>query len=254
MNEHPVLIPTIVGATGGMVTEPAGEWRAASILLPGAGGPGRSGINAFWARTARTLAALGVVSLRYDYAHFGNGSTMLSPKAHRQARERNEHIDIIQLREVAAWLRERVGDLGLLLAGDCHGGRMAIELLPHDRDVAGVFAVVPYLRNGFVPPAVRESRGPLEGVDILDEVRLDGLRNVLDRGRPAWLLVGEGDGDDAFRLRRVLGAAGRRLEIDVVPDRRLHPVAAPEIQQLIGLRLVERISSALERKAVAVDR
>lgn len=248
MREHPVLIPTGVGAMAGVVAEPAGDRRAAAVLLPGAGGPGRAGVNAFWARVSRELAEAGLVTLRFDYPSRGNGSSALTAEVDVEA---GEDADLTALRDVFAWLRERLEGLDLFVAGECFGGRLAFELLPHEPRVAGVFAVVPYLREGFVPLVpleVREAPGSLaDDVDILDEPMVASLRDLLERGRPAWVLIGSEEGEDPFRLQRRLGDAGRRLEVEVVPDRKLHPVAAPAVQVEVGSRLIRRIVVAGRR-------
>jgi cytochrome P450 len=252
LSEHPVLVPTSVGTAGGIVTEPSGPARAAAILLPGAGGCGRAGVNAFWTRVARDLAEQGIVSFRFDYPHRGNGSMAVPPEIDVQAREdAKESVDLVAMCEATAWFRERLEGLDLFVAGECHGGRMALELLPHTPDVAGIFVVAPYLRDSFVPLGVREETGSLDqedDVQILDEKMLDSLRGLLELGRPAWIMIGEEEGNDPFRLQRRLDEAGARLEIEVVPGHKLHPVAAPAVQAEVGSRLTRRISQALDRR------
>lgn len=243
--EHPVVISTTAGPTAGVVTEPAGERRAAVILLPGAGPPGRSGVNAFWARLARRLAGIGVVSIRFDYPHYGNGAMPGAVDIERHAHEHREDVDVTVVREVAAWLRGRLDGLDLLVAGSCHGARLAVELLPHDGDVAGAFLIIPFLRDAFVPPAVREQTRSDDDVTILHDASIDALRRLALDGRPAWTLIGERDDRDAFRLRRLLGDAGDRLEIEIVPDARLHPIVSPYVQREVSGRLTERIARAL---------
>jgi cytochrome P450/alpha/beta superfamily hydrolase len=249
VKEHPILIPTSVGTMAGMVAEPGGDPRAATILLPGAGGPGRAGVNAFWTRVSRSLGERGFLTLRFDYPNRGNGSSAPAPGVDLEAlAEAGEDADLLAMVDVATWFRERTDRLDVYVAGECHGARMALELLPHDSDVAGVFVVAPYLRDRFVPLGVRETPGFCEddGVRILDEKLLVSLRELLERGRPAWILIGGQEGDDPLRLQQRLGDAGRLLEIEVVPDRKLHPVASPAVQAEVGSRLMRRIALALD--------
>jgi alpha/beta superfamily hydrolase len=248
VREHPVLVPTGVGTMAGVVAEPAGEPRAAAILLPGSGGPGRAGVNAFWTRVSRKLAERGLLTLRFDYPLRGNGSSTLAPDVDVEALERaGEDADVAALLDATAWFRERLRGLQPFLAGECHGARLALELLPHDPEVAGLLAVAPYLREGFVPLGVREAPGSSEdNIEILDGPMLASLRDLLERGRPAWVLIGGEEGEDPFRLQRRLGDAGRRLEVEVVPGRRLHPVAAPAVQAEVDRRLLRRIAALPE--------
>jgi cytochrome P450/alpha/beta superfamily hydrolase len=254
VNEHPLLVPTSVGTLAGIVAEPAGDPRAAAVLLPGSGGPGRAGVNAFWTRVARGLAERGILTLRFDYPHRGNGSSPLAADVDVDVRaEMGEDVDVAALLEVTAWFRRRLGGLDMFVAGECHGARLALELLPHDREVAGVFAVAPYLRDRFVPLSVREEPGSLdeEGIEILDARMRQSLREFLELGRPAWVLIGGLEGEDPFRLQRRLGEPGHRLEIEVVPGFKIHPVASPEVQAQVGARLTRRIVRALEQRRVA---
>jgi cytochrome P450 family 135 len=247
--QQPVLIPTSVGTVGGIITEPITRPRAAALLLSGAGGCGRAGVNAFWAGLARELAERGVINLRFDYPHRGNGSIAVPPGIDMEAREdARESIDIAATREAAIWLRERTDGLDLLVAGECHGGRLALELLPYQPDIAGLFVVAPYLRESFAPLVEREMPGAPDddSIEILDERMLASLRELLERGRPAWVLIGGEEGSDPARLKHRLGSPGRRLEVEVAPGYRLHPVAAPDVQAEVRRRLTRRIARALD--------
>jgi dienelactone hydrolase len=249
LSEHPVLVPTSVGTAGGIVSEPEGDPRAAAVLLPGAGGPGRAGVNAFWTRFARRLAEQGVVALRFDYPHNGNGAIEVPPEIDVAARaEDRDSVDIAVVREMTAWFRRHLEGLDLFVAGECHGGRLAFELLRHDRDLAGLFAVAPYLREDFVPLGVREAAGsPDDEVEILDEELLESIREFVERDRLVWILIGAEEGKDPFRLGHRLGDLGERLEIEVTEECKLHPVASPQVQARVASSLGRRMSRALER-------
>jgi len=81
VTDHAVLIPTSEGPVGGIVSEPRGEPRAGLVLLPGYGRPARSGINSFWSRIARDLAARGAAVLRVDYSREGETLPARTPSA-----------------------------------------------------------------------------------------------------------------------------------------------------------------------------
>lgn len=249
MSDHAVLISTSVGPTAGIVSEPEGPPRAALVLLQGDGGPARAGVNAFWTRMARGLAEMGIVVLRVDYASHGDGSMI--QRDHAPQPGDKEDVDATLLGEATAWFSERVGDVDLFVAGDCRGGRLAIELTPFDLDIAGLLLIVPYVRNQFVAVEKREERtGRLDDVDILHRALLDGLRDTLRRGF-VWVLMGAKDGDDALRLRHALGPAGEALELEVVDGVNVHPATQPEIQRLVAERLTMRVLRALEARETA---
>jgi len=248
-----VLIPTGVGTVGGVVAEPD-DPSAAAILLPGTGGSGRAGVNAFWTRISRELAGQGLLTLRFDYPYRGNGASPLAGGVDAEARvAEGEDPDLTVACDAAAWFRERLEGEDVFLAGECHGGRMALELLPRIGSVAGLFVVVPYLRDRFVPLWEREQPGEADDeVQILDRTLLDSLREHLGARRPAWLLIGGEEGTDPFRLRHRLGAVGEKLEVEVAPGFKLHPVAAPDVQAEVRKRLMRRLRRELGgRQAVA---
>lgn len=250
MSDHAVLVSTSAGPTAGIVSEPDGERRAALLLLQGDGPPARAGVNAVWTRLARSLAEQGIVVLRVDLATHGDGSMIardFDPKP-----DDKEDVDAVLLSEVAAWFAERLDGLDLFVAGDCRGGRLAIELTPYDLDIAGLLLIVPYLRNKFDPQKVREEHtARLDDVDVLHEGLLEGLRGQLERGF-VWVLMGGKDGGDALRLRAALGPIGDDMEIEVVPGLNLHPATLPEPQRHVTEQLAARLLKAVrEREAIA---
>lgn len=251
MSDHAVLVATAAGPTAGVVSEPDGERRAALLLLQGDGPPARAGVNAFWARLARSLAEQGIVVLRVDLATHGDGSMIerdFDPKP-----DDKEDVDATLLSDVVAWFAERLDGLDLFVAGECRGGRLAIELTPYHLDIAGLLLVVPYLRNKFEPQDVRdEHTARLDDVDVLHDGLLDGLRELLGRGGLVWVLMGDGDGQDALRLRAALGAAGDDMEIAVVPGASMHPATLPGPQRHIEEHVAARLLAAVrEREAIA---
>jgi predicted alpha/beta-hydrolase family hydrolase len=251
VTDHAVLVSTSAGPTAGVVSEPDGERRAALLLLQGDGPPARAGVNAVWTRLARSLADQGIVVLRVDLATHGDGSMIardFDPKP-----DDKEDVDATVLSETAAWFAERLDGLDLYVAGECRGGRLAIELTPYDLDLAGLLLVVPYLRNKFQPQDVRdEHTARLDDVDVLHDGLLDGLRDLIGRGGLVWVLMGERDGQDALRLRAALGPAGDDMEIAVVPGANVHPSSLPEPQRHIEEQVSARLLAAVrEREAVA---
>lgn len=238
--EHPVLIPTSEGPVGGIVSEPQAESRARMLLLPGYGRPARSGTNSFWTRTARALAELGVLVLRYDYSRegetlpIGEGGSGLAWK---------RDLDLALLREVEAWFSARAGDLPLLCAGACAGTRMSIEIAAERVEVtAGVFLVAfdvrPVIDEGAEGPGVGDP-------DSIDPLVVERLQTILEHA-PAWVLVGEHDIADIPALMRLLGPTRHSLELVTLPGITLHFLDQPDIQSQAGGSLIERVARALE--------
>lgn len=256
MTDRAVLVPTSLGPTAAIVSEPAGPVRGTLILLQGDGPPGRSGINGVWTRFARELTGLGLVVLRFDYSDEGDGTmirgNVVSGSRHKKC------ADIDMLRDVAAWLRERVGGGDLLLAGDCHGGRLAIDLAGEHPDVVGAFVSVPYVRQDWVDLGTRSQPigrlrrvlGRIDAAGFHDDV-LAALPVILEKG-PIWMLMGEGDGDEALQLQRLFRSRGRRpIEVEVVRGMAVHPVDSPEVQEVVTRRMLARIARALDERDAA---
>ena len=254
MTDRAVLVPTSAGPAAAIVSEPAGPPRATLILMQGDGPPGRSGVNSVWTRFARTLAAeLGLLVLRFEYSDEGDGTMirgdMLPGDGHKK------EVDLVMLRDVAAWLRERAGADELLLAGDCHGARLAIDLGGECPQVVGAFMSIPYVRKDWVD--LKERRKPmgrmLGRVDRSDfhENVLRSLPVMLAKG-PVWMVMGEGDGDEALQLQALFRTKGLQpIEVEVVPGIALHPVGTPEVQHEVTSRMLRRIAQALDEREAA---
>jgi dienelactone hydrolase len=267
------VLPTAAGPVGAIVSLPAGEPRAALLLLQGGGPPCRAGVNACWARFARELAEEGIAVLRFDFAREGD-STVAGADVPREVGWRR-HTDLAIAHELAAWFRERIGFEELLIVGSCHGGRIAFDFAAEDAAVVGTFLVVPYLWNQ--PPTMRadkqaaRQRSLPRASELFDsgssdvesqrrahrEVEAVTDRSPLDpyfverchgvlAGGPAWILIGEGDSQRPVELKRRLGEEGARLEVEVVPNMIIHPVTYPEVQELVTSRLREQLSEVLE--------
>jgi dienelactone hydrolase len=250
MTDHPVLIPTSKGAVGGIVSEPEADARAALLLLSGYGRPARSGINSFWTRTARSLAAQGVVVLRIDYSRegetlpIGQGGSGLTWK---------RDLDLRLVEQVASWFRGRVGGTPLLLVGACSGARLAIELAGRDpAAVEGTFFITPYIKDlAEIERRLGGYAGGLQPGDpgALDPRVVECFRRILTHG-PSWVLVGELDDPDLPQLQRHLGPTPHHLEVEVVPNHALHLLDQPQIQDEAGSRLLARIAAVVSRRDI----
>jgi dienelactone hydrolase len=240
LTDHAILIPTEEGAVGGIVSEPDHEQRAALILLPGYGRPARSGVNAFWTRTARACAELGLVTLRTDYSREGE-TLPIGEGGSGQIWKRD--LDLHILRQVVPWFRRRAGDMPLLLAGSCSGARLAIEHAGSEPDaVAETFLIVPHLKALAQPGS--EGAAQSAGLDAIDPLVVGRMRAILARA-PSWILVGESDSPDVPTLQRLVGPTPHPLEVEVVPGTALHLLDQPHLQDEVARRLVARLSRAL---------
>lgn len=273
MTDHAAILPTSVGPVGVIVSEPSGPPRGALALLQGGGAPCRAGVNATWARLARRLADQGIAVLRFDFIAEGD-STMVGEDIPREVGWR-QNANLTILRELAPWFRERTGVDDLLLAGSCHGGRIALELAAEDSQVKGSFLIVPYLWN--LPPnllpgkqAMRQKSLPraselfdqgssdvqaqraihaeVEAVTDqtpLEENLVEICRRALEQGE-VWILTGEGDSQKPMEMKERLGESGERLEVEIVPGTIIHPVTHPEILEIVTERLTERLLGAVD--------
>ena len=240
MTDHAVLIPTPKGPVGGIVSEPDGERRAALLLLAGYGRPARSGVNGFWTRTARQLAARGVVVLRVDYSR--EGETLPIGEGGSGQRWKRD-LDLSLLHCVVPWFRARVTGMPLLLAGACSGARLSIELAGGDpAGVAGTFLVAPYLRSPAEPG--KEGNASQEGIAPVDPQVVECFRAILAR-RPSWILVGECDDADVDRLRAEVEPTVHELAVEVVPGVALHLLDHPRLQDETAVRLIARVERCL---------
>jgi dienelactone hydrolase len=268
MRDHAAIVPTTAGPVGAIVSEPDGAVRGGLILLQGGGAPCRAGVNAHWSRLARELAGSGIAVLRFDFAAEGESTLVGEGVAREVGWRRNTDLEV--LRELVPWFRERAGVEDLLLAGSCHGARVALDFAAEDSAVKGSFLVVPYLWN--TPPylrldkqamrqkslpraselfdsgssvvtAQRETVGEVEAVldeSPLEESFVESCRAALTHGR-VWILIGEGDSQKPVELKERLGDDGKRLTVETIPDTIVHPVTHPEIQDLVTARLMEQI-------------
>jgi len=272
MRDRAAIVPTAAGPVGAIVSEPENPARGGIVLLQGGGAPCRAGVNAHWSRLGRDLAERDFAVLRFDFTAEGE-STLVGEELEREVGWRHNN-DLAILRELAPWFRELSGVVDLLLAGSCHGARLALDLAAEDPHIGGAFLVVPYLWN--TPPYLRadkqamrqkslpraselfdrgssavatqrETVGEVEAAldeSPLEQSFVDSCRAALAHC-PVWILIGEGDSQKPVELKERLGTDGERLQVEVVPGTIIHPVTHPEIQELVSARLMERLACTL---------
>jgi hypothetical protein len=142
--------------------------------------------------------------------------------------------------EVVDWFHRTSDGLGLLFAGYCWGGRVALAVAPHDPRPLALACLVPPL-------------GPMDAWEDpesepggLDPAVIDMARRTLERSQ-TLVIVGENDDDAPLRLKETLGPTSRALEIEVVPGMALHPIRSPLEQEVANrqlLRWVARVASS----------
>jgi dienelactone hydrolase len=242
VTDHPVLVPTGAGVLGGMVSEPAGEARAAAVLLEGSAGI-RFGPNQVWTRAARAMAGHGVVVLRVDY--LGAGDSDPGPRAERQA----------AVRDAVAWFRDRAGPAELLLVGSCYGARLAIHLAAEEPAVGGFLLLNPFL--GPARPASRRGAGrvlalparalarlrsrPEHGATRRLDPALLGVLGTALRRAGGHAVAGDRDPAAAALLtaRRSLGGVGTHLGLEIIPGISLRVWGPAAVQEELVRRVAD---------------
>lgn len=256
MSRHPVVVPTTYGNHVAVVHEPDGAARAAVVTM--AGDDGRAGANRGWARVADALAAVGLVTLRFDYRL--PGVPLDDPSPHAQA-----------FYDAVDWFRERTSDLDFLLIARCAGAERCLTYASRAPDIAGVGLIVPWLKShrqrdrfgAILRPVDRTLRSRLvpswldrDRVGALlkrsprisqlllrstDQGRVDttvaGLAARVAERVPVWVLLGERDHE-----WRSLQASPDKLPgatIDVVPGLQLHRYGNLTVQRTV----VERVAA-----------
>lgn len=257
MTDHAIVVPTRRGPVGAVVSEPEGERRGVIVLLQGTGPPCRAGVNAVWTRTARELAAIGLVVLRFDFACEGESTAAGRDVPRGSAWRRSADTGI--LRELAPWFLERTGESELLVAGACHGARVAFEFAATEPATSGLFLLVPYLgdqeplyraagEDDEVPPFLDGDLWAGGSTMDTDDDVVGGFRACLSRG-PVWLLLGEEEVEQALPFQNRLAGAPRPLELETVPGMaELHPITTPGQQDAARRRLVDRVAGVLSER------
>jgi dienelactone hydrolase len=243
--EHPLLIPTDEGPVGGIASEPDRPGGPAVVLLQGYGRPARSGVNSFWARTARAIAAeLGATVLRVDYSREGE-TLPLGEGGGGQVWKRD--LDLRLLRQALPWFRDRVrGEPPLHLVGVCSGARLAVEYAAGaPQATAGLLLLAPHLRALVQPTdGGRDRSAPEPEPDPVDAELAGEVTAVLEHV-PVWVLNGEHDTPDVGRLARLVGTARNGLEHEIVPGKAIHMLDHPDVQEEAGRRLRARLAAGI---------
>jgi pimeloyl-ACP methyl ester carboxylesterase len=226
-----------------MVSEPTGSPTAAVLFFPGWGGT-RSGTNRMWARLAQEWSELGALCLRVDYPGWWESDPGRVPGL--------PGPDTIEaMREALEWFRARADGIGIILAGSCYGGRLALTLAQNEPDVRGVAFIAAWFRRE-LPRRSNAARRILRPA-------LPALRRLIGNGRygklrrpvmtprsvsvlhmladvaarmPVWMLVGERDGaaaDLEWLTAQLLADA--HLVLEVVPGEELHTYESPVAQE-----------------------
>lgn len=222
MNEFPVFVPLGEDRIAGVLTVPDQEVLGLWVLMPGQGAPrGTQYHFPLWTAVARRLAEHGLASIRMDHLAVGDSTGHVEELVPYEGRER-EPIAMARF-GMAATGASVVG-----FAGNCYGGRLAVETAMLMPECVGVVAAhtgppidrgeIPVLRRlrhrvRAFPPVARAfetgfGRRVLEPLvsalagrsrefaagSSLDE----GLRRLLGRARVVFVM---GDDEARYHLR-----------------------------------------------------
>lgn len=129
--EFPVFVPAADEHLGAVVCAPAGRGRDLGVVLLTGANFTRVHRNDMWVRLARTLAARGYPSIRFDYHGVGDSSGSLD----RYDLETPFEDDVLA---AARFLQRAAGVRHLALVGTCFGGRSALAAAARTGDAAGL--------------------------------------------------------------------------------------------------------------------
>ena len=130
--ERPVRFgPGLVG----VICEPKGAARRDAVVFVSTGGDPRAGLGRFPVTAARSLAADGIASLRFDFAGVGDSPAVEGDRSH--VFETPRQADII----AALDLMQAQGFGTMTLVGICAGAYHALRAAAADLRIAGLFAV-----------------------------------------------------------------------------------------------------------------
>jgi pimeloyl-ACP methyl ester carboxylesterase len=246
VREHPIFVPYGSGHIAAIVTTPATPPRALVVLLTGWGAT-RSHRGRIWTSAARSLAARGLASVRFDYPGIGDSTG--------DATARMDAPPVGETAAVLAAARSLTGDVEVALVGNCIGARAAFAVaagIPECRAVVGIIretgSIVAHPTGPGArahPPASARRGGPLRRVTrrVLSPARHRPLRFDADveavlRSR-ACLLLYLGERETAARLAR--NVAGLTTE-DSTSRTRVQHVQTPPI---VGFRIPLQLQPTL---------
>jgi pimeloyl-ACP methyl ester carboxylesterase len=184
IREHALFIPHASAHLAAVLTLPHRDPRGLVLLLTGLAAT-RSHRFGMWTRTARRLAAeRGLASLRLDYAGTGDSTRY----AARWAEDSREQVS------AAVDLALRACGVGTFAAaGNCLGGRHALELAAGRRDCVGAVCIRPEL-------------APVQ--ELIAQARRTGTRRLLGRGRGG---TGSRESVDPGMAQLLSAVAGKRV-------------------------------------------
>jgi len=168
----------------GVWTEPPSTRDGRGVIFLNNGAAGAEGPGRAWVQFARTLAAGGVSSLRFDQSGLGESP---NPKGRLTRRPkvvaRTTGPEILN---AVSWMRDR-GVGNITVVGLCSGAQVAVRLFAFDGQVENIVSINPplfSLRDIGVGPIVR-----LLWDYLTYPMRKDKARRVLHH-IPAWLWKG----------------------------------------------------------------
>ncbi|MGN7293098.1 serine aminopeptidase domain-containing protein [Rhizobium sp. SAFR-030] len=123
----------------GVLCEPVGERRGATVILLGSAYDRHSGWGRLTALTARRLAAAGIASLRFDCANVADspaatGAPLQVLYSREQQADVTEALDFLETRSL----------LPAVAVGRCSGAYLAFRSALAEKRIEGVVAVNPY--------------------------------------------------------------------------------------------------------------
>jgi len=187
VTELPFFVPFGDDVLAAILCLPVGQALGVALFLA-ATEPTRVVGDLLWQETAGRLAALGVASVRFDYAGQGESTGAVAEWSLADVRPRVE-----QARRVLAAAEDVLGPAPVVVAGRCAGGRIGLEV------------------------AAEEACAGLLWVDtpITEPARVGGLRRSMRASRAAGLVR------SSRALRRTVLAPAKRA----LPD--THRTSAP---------------------------
>ena len=177
MNEVPLFVPYGPEHLAAVLCLPESEPRGLVVLLQEFA-VGRSHKNRMWTRAARSMAALGIASVRMDYLGTGD-STGEVPAVEF------ESVAIEEVVAVAELAADLVGTKELGVVGNCFGARAAVAFAAGTPACRTAALVVPGSLDAVLAPAPQTSRMGRAAKSVARRSSLVKrvVRPILKRGR-----------------------------------------------------------------------
>lgn len=224
-HETPVFVQAGDNTLFGIHTAPTAPSRGIGVvLLHGGSYTWSAHRNQLWLRIARTLAASGFDTLRFDYHGIGD-STGVAEEFRMDRLFAGDALAAVD------WMRGRGLDR-FVLVGECFGARTALAAAGDVDGLAGLFLIAPQLRDG------RQSE-----VAPQKFAKKYGLSSYLRRGLGWSALRRLGDADVRRTYRRLAVAKLRFM------TRRLHRRRDSEPNSAISAGFLDPLEAAVDRGA-----